>query len=214
MARTALAEFMSSPGGTTGGPGTSSPTLHRESRWIGEGYADITKLRELAAKHDRLATRFQRRAARIQTRIEKLRHGGAVLREKSQAVLGRIPEIQQEITQHERNVAASTSRTGGIAIGSDVTDLTYRIRKLQQKIIDLQHKAHTLEHRAAQRTQKAAELNVKVERLMEQTRLEEQEAVSFRQRADRLQVATEGEVAARLAPAPSADPSAPGAGRP
>jgi peptidoglycan hydrolase CwlO-like protein len=205
---------MASPGGSTGGPGTSSPTLHRESRWIGEGYADITKLRELAAKHDRLATRYQRRAARIQTRIEKLRHGSALLREKAQSVLAGVPEVQQEITQHERSIAASTSRAGGIAIGSDVTDLQVRVRKLQQRIIDLQHKAHTLEHRAAQRTQKAAELNVKVERLMEQTRLEEQEAVSFRQRADRLQVATEGEVAARLGAAPPTGPDAPGGGRP
>jgi peptidoglycan hydrolase CwlO-like protein len=205
-----ILERMSSQGGSTGGPTAGSPTLHRESRWLGEGYADITKLRELAARHDRLATRFQRRAARLQTRIEKLRHVGAVLREKAQGVLGRVPEIEQEIAQHERNIAASTNRTGGIAIGSDVTDLQYRVRKLQQKVVDLQHKSRTLEHRASQKTQKAAELKVKVDRLLEQVRLEEQEAVSFRKRADRLQVATEGEVAARLAPAADSNPPPPG----
>ena len=60
-----------------------------------------------------------------------------------------------------------------------------RLRKLQQKVINLQHKSRTLEHRAAQRTQKSAELKVKVDRFLELSRLEEQEASSFRQRADR-----------------------------
>jgi hypothetical protein len=79
-----------------------------------------------------------------------------------------------------------------------VTSLHYRVRKLQQKIVDLQHKARTYDHRAAMRTQKTAELKIKSDRYLEQSKLEEAEAVAYRQRADRLQAATEGEVAARL----------------
>ncbi|HEV2230785.1 MAG TPA: hypothetical protein VGS18_01170, partial [Thermoplasmata archaeon] len=190
-------------------PGAPTPAMHRESRWIGQGYADITKLREIAAKHDRLATRNQQRAARVQTKIERLRHGATVLREKAQKVLDRVPEVRQEIAQLERNITAGSQRTPGIAIGSDVTGMQVRVRKLQQKVIDLQHKARTLEHRAATRAQKSAELKVKVDRFLEMAKLEEQEAVSFRQRADRLQLATEGEVAARLPPEPPTDGSAP-----
>ncbi|HEV2165543.1 MAG TPA: hypothetical protein VGS23_00980 [Thermoplasmata archaeon] len=190
---------MATPSGPPA-PGAPSPTMHRESRWLGQGYADITKLREVAAKHDRLATRAQTRAARIQTRIERLRHGATVLREKGQHVLEKVPELQQEIAQLERDIQTGSQRVGAIGIGSDVTSLQVRLRKLQQKIVNLQHKSRTLEHRAAQRTQKSAELKVKVDRLLELSRLEEQEAASFRQRADRLQLATEGEVAARVGP--------------
>jgi len=188
--------------------------MHRESRWLGQGYADITKLRELAAKHERLSSRNQQRAARISTKIEKIRHVAAVLREKSQAVLARIPDLESEIAQHDRDIKARNERTGGIVIGSDVTNLQYRIRKLQQKVVDLQHKSRTLEHRAAMKTQKTAELKVKVDRFLEMSRLEEQEAVTYRQRADRLQMATQGEVAARLTGTPEGLPPPPPPGLP
>ncbi|MCI4318406.1 MAG: hypothetical protein L3J96_07695 [Thermoplasmata archaeon] len=187
-----------------GGPPDRPPILstgplgHRESRWRGQGYADITKLREIAAKHDRFATRHQQRAARLNTKIEKLRHHATVLREKAQMVLGKIPDLEQEMAQYQRDIKASTDRTGGIQVGSDVTNLQYRIRKLQQKVVDFQHKARTLELKAATRTQKSAELKVKVDHSLEQSKLEEQEAQSYRERADRLQLATEGEVASRL----------------
>jgi predicted nucleic acid-binding Zn-ribbon protein len=177
---------------------------------MGQGYADITKLRELAAKHERLSTRNQQRAARINTRIEKIRHQVAVLREKAQMVLGRIPDLEQEMSQFERDIQSKTDRTGGIAVpGSDVTNLQFRIRKLQQKIVDLQHKSRTLEHKAAMKTQRTAELKVKVDRFLEMSKLEEQEGLSYRQRADRLQLATQGEVAARLNGIPAGE--APGA---
>ena len=180
---------------------------------MGQGYADITKLREIAAKHERVSTRNQQRAARINTKIEKIRHQATVLREKAQTVLGRVPDLESEMAQLERDIQASTERTGGISIGSDVTNLQYRIRKIQQKIVDLQHKARTLEHRAAVKTQKTAELKIKVDRYLEQSRLEEQEADSYRKRADRLQLATQEEVAARAGgttPAPpSSEPPAP-----
>jgi peptidoglycan hydrolase CwlO-like protein len=179
----------------------------RESRWIGQEYADITKLRELAAKHDRASARFQARAARLHTRIEKLRHVATVLREKGQRALGEIPEIEQEMAQHERDIKTASERTGGVVVGSDVTGLHYRIRKLQQKIVDLQHKARTLEHRAAVKTQKTAELKIKADQMLEKSRLEQLEAESYRQRADRLQMATEAEVQARLTAPPSATAS-------
>ena len=61
----------------------------------------------------------------------------------------------------------------------------------------MQHRSRTLEHRAAQRAQKAAELKIKADRYMEQSKVEEQEAQSYLKRADRLQLATEAEFAAR-----------------
>ena len=176
---------------------------------MGQGYADITKLRELAAKHERASTRNQQRAARINTRIEKIRHAAAVLREKSQAVLARIPDLEQEMTQYERDIKAKTEQTQGLVIGSDVTNLQFRIRKIQQKIVDLQHKSRALEHKAAMKTQKTAELKVKVDQALERSKMEEQEALSYRQRADRLQIATQGEAAARLGGTPAADPEFP-----
>ncbi|MCI4369286.1 MAG: hypothetical protein L3K09_06980 [Thermoplasmata archaeon] len=186
-----------------GAPGTglpsAGPSVHRESRWIGQGYADITKLREIAAKHDRLSMRNQQRAARVNTHIEKLRHVATLLREKGQRVLGEIPELEQEMAQHERDIKAANERTAGIVVGSDVTNLQYRIRKIQQKVVDRQHKSRLLELKAAVKTQKAAELKVKVDRYLEAAKLEEQEATAYRERADRLQMATESEAASRLA---------------
>jgi predicted nucleic acid-binding Zn-ribbon protein len=181
---------------SSGGPLT--PLQHRQSRWLGQGYADITKLREMAARHDRAAGRMNQRASRINTRIEKLRHQSTVLREKAQRVIATIPDIEQQMKQHERDIEAGTSQAGGSPVGSDVTSLHYRVRKLQQKIVDRQQKARSLEHRAAQKTQKTAELKVKTDRYLEGARLEEQEATAFRQRADRLQMVTENDVAANL----------------
>jgi chromosome segregation ATPase len=201
---------MSAGGGPPGSaPPSAGPTVHRESRWIGQGYADMTKLRERAAKFDRESSRFQKRAASLNTKIEKLRHAAAVLREKGQTVLGKIPDLESEIGQLERNVRAPHDRLGGISLGSDVTDLQVRIRKLQQKVVNLQHKSRTYEHRASMKTQKTAELKVKVDQALERSKLAEQEAQSFRSRADRLQLATQGEAAERLSGTPSAEPMPP-----
>ncbi|HTW77156.1 MAG TPA: hypothetical protein VMG14_05260 [Thermoplasmata archaeon] len=185
--------------------------MHRQSRWLGQQYADITKLREMAARHDRASVRLQQRAARINTKIEKLRHQSTVLREKAQRVLAEIPEIEQQMKQHERDIEAGTNRAGGAPVGSDVTSLHYRVRKLQQKVVDKQQKARNLELRAAQKTQKTAELKVKVDRYLEGSRLQEQEATAFRQRADRLQMVTESDVAQNLKGAAPAPPAGDGA---
>ncbi len=204
---------MASGGGPPPASGSTTPLMHRQSRWLGQQYADITKLREMGARHDRASVRFQQRAARINTKIEKLRHQSTVLREKAQRVLAEIPEIEQQMKQHERDIEAGTNRAGGAPVGSDVTSLHYRVRKLQQKVVDRQQKARNLELRAAQKTQKTAELKVKVDRYLESARLQEQEAVAFRQRADRLQMVTETDVAQNLkgasTPAASGDGARP-----
>ncbi len=190
---------MATGGGTPPEP-PSHPTAvaARQSRWIGQQYADITKLREMAARHDRAAARAQQRASRLNTRIEKLRHQATLLREKGQRALAEIPDIEQQMKQFERDIAASTEKAAGGAVGSDVTNLHYRVRKLQQKVVDRQQRARTIELKAAQKTQKTAELKVKVDRYIETARLEEQEALSYRQRADRLQMVTEHDVAQHL----------------
>ncbi len=203
---------MSAGGGGAPPPTPPTPLAARQSRWIGQQYADITKLRELAARHDRAAARAQQRAARLNTKIEKLRHQATLLRERAQRVLAEIPEVEQQMKQHQRDIDAATNKTGGAPVGSDVTGLHYRVRKLQQKIVDKQQKSRALELRAATKTQKTAELKVKVDRYNETVRLEEQEATAFRQRADRLQMVTESDVGAHLkatAPSAQSDPGEP-----
>jgi chromosome segregation ATPase len=196
---------MATPTDTSSGPSTRAGAEHRESRWRGQGYADITKLREFAARHQRGATRNQTRAARVRTRIEKLRHQGTLLREKAQKVLTQIPEIEQEIAQLDRQIKSATDRSPGVNVGSDVTSLHLRNRKLQQKVVDYQHRSRTLEHRAAQKAQKAAELKIKADRYDEQSKIELQEAQNYLRRADRLQLATEAEFGGRPSTAPEAD---------
>jgi chromosome segregation ATPase len=195
------------PEGATTSPGpASSPTAaqFRRSRFLGQQYADITKLREMAARQDRLASRYEQRVSRINTKIERLRHQATLLREKGQRILGGVPEVEQEIKQHQRTVDQATSRRTAAVLTSDITALHYRIRKLQQKVVDFQQKARALELRAAQKTQKTAELKVKVDRFLEAAHLAGQEAVQFRQRADRLQAVAEQDTAAPAASAPPA----------
>jgi len=184
---------MAAGGGTPpDSAGTSSVLAARQSRWRGQQYADITKLREIAARHDRAAARAQQRASRINTKIDKLRHQATLLREKGQQVLAGVPEIEQAIKQHQRDIQSATSRGSG-ALTSDVTALHYRVRKLQQKVVDRQQRARVLELRAATKNQKTAELKVAADRFLENARLAEQEAASYRRRADRLQLVVEQE---------------------
>lgn len=192
---------------------SNTPSLHLTgtSRWLGEGYADITKLRELAAKHERLAAKIQAKVARLHTKIEKLRHAATLLREKSEEVLSRIPEYQQEMSQHERTIQTTTAHQTTHTVGSDITGLHYRIRQLQQKIVDVQHKARRIEHRAAVKTQVSAVLKVRADRLLDQVRAAQIEAQNYLKRADRLQLATESEAtqAAAANPPPPPEPPPP-----
>lgn len=178
----------------------------RENRWRGQEYADITKLREIAAKHDHISSKHTSRQARVLVKIEKLRHVATVLREKADETRGRVPQLMQEIDQNNRQIQAANERTKGILIGSDVTSLHYRNQKLQQKVVDLKDRAQKLEHKAAIKTQKAAELKVKADQFLELSRAAALEAQSYRDRADRLQKATEQSLAA-APPPPSALPT-------
>jgi chromosome segregation ATPase len=196
-------------GGTTSPGPASSLTVSqlRRSRFLGQQYADITKLREMAARQDRTASRYEQRISRLNTKIERLRHQATLQREKSQKVLAGVPELEQEIKQYQRDVDAATARRTGSVLTSDVTALQYRIRKLQQKVVDLQQKARALELHAAQKTQRTSELKVKVDRYLEAAHLAGQEANQFRQRADRLQLVAEQDTNPASAPAAASPPT-------
>ncbi len=179
----------------------------RETRWRGQEYADITKLREHAAKFDHLASKFTSRQARVLVKIERLRHIATVLREKAEETRARVPPIVQEIDQNNRQIQAANERTKGIVVGSDQTSLHYRNQKLQQKVVNLKDRAQKLDHKAAIKTQKAAELKVKSDEFLERSRAAALEAQSYRDRADRLQQATEASLAANVTPpAPPGEP--------
>jgi peptidoglycan hydrolase CwlO-like protein len=183
---------MSADGNPTPPPPSHAHVMAaRESRWLGQEYADITKLREIAAKHDHLASKATAREARFLVKIERLRHVATVLREKAEQTRARVPQLQQEIDQNSRQIQAASERTKGIVVGSDQTALHYRNQKLQQKIVNLKDKAQKLDHRAAIKTQKAAELKVRADQFLEHARAESLEAQQYRERADRLQKATE-----------------------
>src|SRR5579875_1790908 len=193
---------MSTGDGTPPGAPPPSPLHFRQSRWRGEGYADVTKLREIAARHQQASTRAHERAARLTTKIERIRHQATVLREKAQAKRAQIPEVQQL----EKDLQASLQNNPNVH--SDATSLQYRIRKLQQRIANLESAAGHIELRATVRTQKTAELKVKADRFLEQATLETQEAEAFVRRADRLQQVMESEAAGSTAPTsgPSGSP--------
>jgi peptidoglycan hydrolase CwlO-like protein len=182
---------MSADGNPPPVPSHAHVMAARESRWLGQEYADITKLREIAAKHDHLASKATAREARYLVKIERLRHVSTVLREKAEQTRARVPQLQAEIDQNNRQIQAANERTKGIVVGSDQTALHYRNQKLQQKIVNLKDKAQKLDHRAAIRTQKAAELKLRADQFLEHSRAEALEAQAYRDRADRLQKATE-----------------------
>ena len=146
MARAALAEFMSSPGGSPGGLATSCsdpPSRVAMDRPGLRGHHETAGARREARPARDRASSGGRPGSRPGSRSCGTR--ATVLREKGQVVLGKIPEIQQEITQHERNIAGRRPSGPGASRSAPTSPTCrYRIRKLQQKIIDLQHKARTL----------------------------------------------------------------------
>lgn len=200
------------------GPESSEPRAGvasaRRSRFLGSQYADVTKLRELSARHQHRAARIHQRISRLNTRIEKLRHQATLLREKAVHQAERRPELEQEVKQQTRDLERAQTGQAPGTLRSDVTGQRYRLRKLQQKVEDLNSRVRSLELRAAQRTQKASELKVKGDQWLEAARLEEEEAARYQQRADRLQSLTDQEAAGptgtAAAPPPPPPPS-PGA---
>ncbi len=186
-------------------------TVQRQTRWAGQEYADMTKLRELSAHHAHRAARAEARAAHLMLRVDKLRHAATALREKGTLVRSDVPTLEQGISQlnAQINEAAKQARPG-VAPTSDITKLQIQARRLQQKVADKERRAASLELRAARHTQKASEIKVRADKFLELARVHEQESQVYRQRADQLQMAADGRLAAapesRGAPPPP-DPS-------
>ncbi|MEM0129286.1 MAG: hypothetical protein QXG65_03885 [Thermoplasmata archaeon] len=162
----------------------------RESRWFGQEYADMTKLREISAKHAHTAAKAEARAARLLTAADKHRHAATIYREKAAATRGDIPPLQESITQVNGQIAEAAKRaTPGMPPSADVTGLQVRARKLQQRAADLERKATSYDLKAARHTQKASEIKVRADHLLEMAKAHEAEALAYRQRADQLQMA-------------------------
>lgn len=181
-------------------PQQVDPTMvhnQRQTRWMGQEYADMTKLREISAKHAHIAARAEARAARLLTRTDKLRHAATSLREKAARVRGEVPALQNAIGQLNGQIASAAQHASpGSVPTSDVTKLQVKARKLQQKTADRERKATGYDLRAARHTQKGSEIKVKADRLLEIARSHEQESQVYRQRADQLQLAADGRLAA------------------
>lgn len=169
----------------------------RQVRWMGQEYADMTKLREISASHAHTAARAEARAAHLMTKVDKLRHSATSLREKSERIRGGIPALQNTVAQLNGQIAQASKMTApGVAPASDITKLQVKARKFQQKSADYERKAASLDLRAAKHTQRASEIKIKADRLLEIARSHEQEAQVYRNRADQLQLAAEGRLAA------------------
>lgn len=178
----------------------------RQARWMGQEYADMTKLREISARHAHVAARAEARAAHLMTRVDKLRHAATATREKSERARSAIPALQQSVAQLNSQIGQATKVTPpGMPPGSDVTKVQLKARRFQQKVADHERKAASLDLRAAKHTQKASAIKIKADRLLEIARSHEQEAQVYRNRADQLQLAAEG----RLAPGAGAPPAPP-----
>ncbi len=200
---------MAQGGSAPQGAEVPSPVVvARRSRFLGEKYADISKLRERAAREEHRAQRLHQRISRLNTRIDKLHHQATVLRERAGRAASTIEPLEREIGERSAEVERVRSGEAAGYLGSDGTALQYRLRKLQQKVEDAKTRARGLELRAAQKTQKTAEIKVKVDQLLELARVREEEAAQLRQRADRLQIVTEQETPGGPTPS-SASPSAP-----
>lgn len=168
---------------------------------MGQEYADMTKLREISARHAHIAARAEARAARLMTSVDKLRHNATALREKSERSRSYVPGLQNTVTQLNTQIAEATRAAhSGAAPSSDVTNLQVRARKLQQRIANYERRAAAVDFKAARATQKASEIKIKADRLLEIARSHEQESQVYRNRADQLQLAAEGRLAAGSTP--------------
>lgn len=166
----------------------------RESRALSQGYADINKLREAAAKWDRMAFKMKHKSAKYTTAMEKHRMSATVLREREQATLAKIPDLEAQMTELEKELQSGASGTAsGSVRPRDQSKLHVRIRKLQEKIAGLQRKAKAYEHRASHHMAIAAQKKITSDMFLEKARQFEAEAAGFTARADRLQRATEAE---------------------
>ncbi len=178
------------------GTSASSPSSRalvegaRSARISSQGFADISKLRQEAAKFERRAFRMRQRSAHYTTQMEKDRHRATVYRERQQRYLSQIPSCQQEMSELEKELRAGASAA---TPARDQSRIHVNIRKLQERIARLERKAEDNEHRAAVQMQAAAEKKVQSDMFAEKAKTLEVEAAAFTQRADRMQRAAEGE---------------------
>ncbi len=174
----------------------------RISRVSSQGFADISRLRQEAAKFERRAYKMRQKAAHHTTRMEKHRHRATVFREREQGLLARIPTLNQEMAEFEKELRAGAAGAGTGAVRSqDQSRIHVKIRKIQERIAGLERKAKDNEHRASVQMQAASEEKVHADMFTERAKGLEAEAAAFTQRADRMQRAAEG------------DPTGPMAGR-
>jgi hypothetical protein len=191
----------SSGAGSSSSSSSSAPatTLPKEqgARFLSMGYASIAKLREEASKYEKMAFKERHRSAKLTTSMEKLRHRATVLREKEQATLGKIPDLEADMNEQQKmlQLGASGTATGAVQ-PHDQSKIHVKIRKIQQKIAGLQRKAKTLEHRAAHNLQVASQKKVLSDLHIEKAKQWEAEARSYTLMADRMQKATEPETLA------------------
>lgn len=204
-----------SPGGSSGsggsystsssGAGVSSSTtapppsgstldVDRSARFTSLGYQNITKLREEAARYERMAFKERARSAKFNTVMEKHRHRATVYREKEQSTLGKIPDLETEQQEQQKllQMGASGTATGAVQ-PHEQSKIHVRIRKLQQKMANLQRRAKTLEHKAAHHLQIASQKKVLSDAAIEKAKQWEAEARQYTLMADRMQKATEPE---------------------
>lgn len=179
---------------STTAPPPSGSTLDtdRSARFMSLGVANINKLREEAAKYEKMAFKERHRASKLTTTMEKHRHRATVLREKEQAVLGRIPELESDQKEQEKMLQMGASGTASGAVAAhDQSKIHVKIRKIQQKMAGLQRRAKNLEHAAAHHLQIASQKKVLSDMHIEKAKQWEAEARAYTLMADRMQKATE-----------------------
>lgn len=178
-------------------PSGSTLDVDRSARFMSMGYASIAKLREEAAKYERMAFKERHRASRLTTVMEKHRHRATVLREKEQATLGKLPDLESDQKEQQKLLQMGASGTASGAVAPhDQSRIHVRIRKIQQKMAGLQRKAKSLEHAAAHHLQIASQKKVLSDMHIEKAKQWEAESRAFTLMADRMQKATEPETLA------------------
>lgn len=184
----------------TNSAGAAKPTTldaNRGARFMSMGFESIAKLRAEATKYDKMAGKERHKASKLTTSMEKHRHVATVKREKEQATLGKIPDLEASMGEQQKmlQMQASGTTTGEVRM-RDQSKIRVRIRKIQQKMASLQRRAKNLEHAAATHMQKASHLKVLADMHLEKAKEWETESQQYTLLADRMAKATEPETIA------------------
>ena len=174
-------------------PETSLERL-RGVRVLSQGYGDITKLREMAAKWNNTAAKLKHKAAQFITRMEKARHRATVYREKQNTYLAKVPLVEGTMADLEKELQAGAHPGGQGIRPQDQSRIHVKIRRLQERILNLQRKARIYETKAAHQMAIASQRKITADTYMEQANAAETEAANLTSRADRLQRASEPEM--------------------